>query len=130
MDKETEKYYNSLQDVFVMEGWKELMKELSANALNINTVEATRDNDDLNFRKGQLNILAFILNLESTVDHLQKEGSDEDRICPECGETSSKIISATKTVLDPISGSFPGATMKWARDREQKIKRERKVANS
>jgi hypothetical protein len=60
-----------------MEGWKELMKELSANALNINTVEATRDNDDLNFRKGQLNILAFILNLESTVDHLQKEGSDE-----------------------------------------------------
>lgn len=77
MDKETEKYYNSLQDMFVMEGWKELMKELSANALNINTVEATRDNNDLNFRKGQLNILAFILNLESTVDHLQKEGSDE-----------------------------------------------------
>ena len=77
MDKETEKYYNSLQDIFVMEGWKELMKELSANALHINTVEATRDRDDLNFRKGQLNILAFILNLESTVDHLQKEGSDE-----------------------------------------------------
>ena len=77
MDKETEQYYNSLQDIFVMEGWKELMKELSANALNINTVEATRDNDDLNFRKGQLNILAFILNLESTVYHLQKEGSDE-----------------------------------------------------
>ena len=77
MDKETEQYYNSLQDIFVMEGWKELMKELSANALNINTVEATRDNDDLNFRKGQLNILAFILNLESTVDHLQKECSDE-----------------------------------------------------
>jgi len=77
MDKETEKYYNLLQDVFVMEGWKELMKELSANALHINTVEATRDRDDLNFRKGQLNILAFILNLESTVDHLQKEGSDE-----------------------------------------------------
>jgi hypothetical protein len=77
MDKDTEKYYNSLQDVFVMEGWKELMKELSANALHINTVEATRDIDDLNFRKGQLNILAFILNLESTVDHLQKEGSDE-----------------------------------------------------
>jgi anaerobic ribonucleoside-triphosphate reductase len=54
----------------------------------------------------------------------------EDQICPDCGEASSKIISATKTVLDPISGSFPGATMKWARDREQKIKHERKVANS
>ena len=29
MDKETEQYYNSLQDIFVMEGWKKLMKELS-----------------------------------------------------------------------------------------------------
>jgi hypothetical protein len=33
MDKETEQYYNSLQDIFVMEGWKELMKELSATLL-------------------------------------------------------------------------------------------------
>jgi hypothetical protein len=55
--------------------------------------------------------------------------SEEDHPCPECGEMSSKIISAPMTVLDPISGAFPGATMKWARDREQKIKRERKVAN-
>lgn len=53
-----------------------------------------------------------------------------DRPCPTCGGNSSKIISATTTVLDPISGAFPGATMKWARDRQQKIKQERKAANS
>jgi hypothetical protein len=40
-----------------------------------------------------------------------------------------RIISAPTVVLDPISGAFPGATMKWARDRQQKIKKERKVAN-
>lgn len=55
-------------------------------------------------------------------------GEDQDRPCPTCGGNSSKIISAPMTVLDPISGSFPGATMKWAKDREQKIKHERKVA--
>ena len=75
MDKETEKYCNDLQDTFMTEGWKELMKELSANALQINSVEATRDNEDMFFRKGQLNILSFMLNLESTIDHLQKEDS-------------------------------------------------------
>lgn len=77
MDKEVEKYYNNLQDTFMTDGWKDLMKELSANALHINSVEATKDENDLHFRKGQLNILSFILNLESTVDHLQREGSNE-----------------------------------------------------
>jgi len=77
MDKATEKYYDDLQGMFMTDGWKELMKELSANALQINSVEAAKDNEDLHFRKGQLNILSFILNLESTVDHLQKEGSNE-----------------------------------------------------
>jgi len=77
MDRATEQYYNDLQDMFMTEGWKELMKELSANALQINSVEATKDNDDMFFRKGQLNIISFLVNLESTIDHLQKEGSDE-----------------------------------------------------
>lgn len=77
MDKEVEQYYNNLQDTFMTDGWKELMKELGANALNINSVDATKDENDLHFRKGQLNILSFILNLESTVDHLQREGSNE-----------------------------------------------------
>ena len=52
------------------------------------------------------------------------------RDCPECGGASSKMISPVKSVLDPISGSYPGATMKWAKDRQAKIKHERKVANS
>ena len=52
------------------------MDELRNNALQINSVEVTKDNDDLNFRKGQLNILAFILNMESTVEHYI-EGSND-----------------------------------------------------
>jgi len=52
------------------------------------------------------------------------------RDCPECGGSSSKMISPVKSVLDPISGSYPGANMKWAKDRQAKIKHERKVAES
>ncbi len=77
MDKSDEQYYEALQDMFMTAGWKELMKELSANALNINSVEATKNNEDLFFRKGQLDILSFILELKSTIDRLQKEGSNE-----------------------------------------------------
>jgi hypothetical protein len=44
-----------------------------------------------------------------------------------CGVESTRMISPVKTVLDHISGDFPGATMKWARHREQKIQQERKT---
>lgn len=77
MDKETEKYYQSLKDMFRTDGWKLLMDELKNNALQINSVEATKDNEELNFRKGQLNILAFVLNMESTVEHYMSEGSND-----------------------------------------------------
>jgi DNA-directed RNA polymerase subunit RPC12/RpoP len=49
--------------------------------------------------------------------------------CPVCSEIASKVISPVRSLLDPISGDFVGATMKWARDREKKIQKERK-ANS
>ncbi len=46
--------------------------------------------------------------------------------CPECSLMARKIISPVRSLLDPISGDFAGATMKWARDRERKMKKERK----
>jgi hypothetical protein len=39
--------------------------------------------------------------------------------CPQCGLRATRIISAVRCKLDPISGDFPGATMKWAREHER-----------
>lgn len=72
-----EQYYNAMIDMFSTDGWKFLIDELQTNLSQINSVDATKDVDDLFFRKGQLNILSFLLNLESTVDHYRKEGSNE-----------------------------------------------------
>jgi len=80
MDKETEQYYDNLADMFLTRGWKDLVEELTTNATHINCVEYTKDENDLNFRKGQLNILAYILNLESTVDRLREGSSDVDNL--------------------------------------------------
>mgnify|MGYP003628200423 FL=1 len=77
MDKELEKYYSDLQEMFLTNGWKELIKELIDNSININSVKATIDNNNLYFRKGQLDTIDYILNLESTVDLLQIEDSNE-----------------------------------------------------
>ena len=80
MNKETESYYNKYFDLFRADGWKQLIEELTQNALVINSIEAVKDKDDLYVRKGQLNVLAYILNFEATINNnfeeLQK--SDED----------------------------------------------------
>lgn len=80
MDRETEKYYEAFKDMFSTEGWKIFKDEMKSNALQINSVEAAKDNDDMFFRKGQLNIIAFILNLETTVDHMVTEGNTEGNL--------------------------------------------------
>jgi len=77
VDRETERHYQNLKDMFRTDGWKILMDELKNNALQINSVEVTKDVDDLNFRKGQLNILAFMLNMESTIEHYIEEDSND-----------------------------------------------------
>lgn len=76
MDEQTKKFYETLIDMFMSEGWKNLMEEYRTLALILNSVEDTKDANDLFFKKGQLDIIARILNTESTVDHVM-EGSNE-----------------------------------------------------
>jgi hypothetical protein len=73
LDQETEQYYNKYFDLFANAGWKQLIEELQQNAFVINSVEATKDENDLYVRKGQLNVLAYILNFENTTNNNYEE---------------------------------------------------------
>lgn len=44
--------------------------------------------------------------------------------CSKCGSSCKVKMSAPRVRLDPISGDFPGATMKWDRNRKQKMAQE------
>ena len=77
LDQETQQYYDKYFTMFSSEGWKQLIQELTANAVNINSVEATKDPEDLSFRKGQLNVLGFLVNLESTTESNYEEASND-----------------------------------------------------
>jgi ABC-type xylose transport system substrate-binding protein len=78
MDRETQEYYDNYFSLFSSAGWKQLMEEFSSNAFNINSVEATKDPDDMFFRKGQLNVLAHLINMESIVN-TNYEGASEEK---------------------------------------------------
>jgi hypothetical protein len=73
MNKETETYYNKYFDLFTTDGYKQLIEELKSNAVAINNVDAIKDEKDMYFRKGQLNVLALLINFETTIDNAFKE---------------------------------------------------------
>ena len=77
LDKETEEYYSKYFDLFRTEGWEQLMEELKQYAMMINSVENTKDSEDLFIRKGQLKVLAYLLNFENNMEtsfaELEKE---------------------------------------------------------
>ena len=78
IDQETEQYYNKYFDLFGTPGWKQLIEELTQNALVINSVEATKDANDLYLRKGQLNVLAYLINFETTTNTNYQELVSDD----------------------------------------------------
>lgn len=51
-------------------------------------------------------------------------GNSPSPQCHECGGTTRYIISGTSFRLEGCTGDFPGAHMKWAKKRDQKIKQE------
>lgn len=71
--KATEAYFRSLNDMVRSEGWKNFLQEINATAAQANSVELTKDANDLYFRKGQLSILANLLNFETQIANAQSE---------------------------------------------------------
>ena len=76
-DRELEKYYRSFEEMFRSDGWKNLMKDIKGSADNVNSVEACKDDKDLYFRKGQLVVMANMLNLEAQIETAKEQQQDE-----------------------------------------------------
>jgi len=76
-DRELEKYYRSFEEMFRSDGWKNLMEDIKGSADNVNSVEACKDDKDLYFRRGQLVVMANMLNLEAQIETAKEQQQDE-----------------------------------------------------
>ena len=77
-DVELEKYYRSFEDMFRSDGWKNLMQDFKGSAEQVNSVEACKDDKDLYFRKGQLVVMANMLNLEAQIETAKQQQQEQD----------------------------------------------------
>jgi hypothetical protein len=66
------------KNMFRTEGWKILLGDIQASAVSVNSIEGTKDEQDLYFRKGQLAVMANILNLETQVATAQEQAEADD----------------------------------------------------
>jgi len=71
--KEDEEYYRMFFDMFRSDSWKQLILDLQDNVSSINNVEALKDVNDMYYRKGQINVLASIINLETSTNASYEE---------------------------------------------------------
>jgi hypothetical protein len=78
VNNETETYFRHLNDMFRTEGWKIFLDDIRQGVANINSVEMVKDEQDLYFRKGQLAVMANILNVEAQVAAAQAEAEEQE----------------------------------------------------
>ncbi len=78
MDKELQKFYEEAFSMMATVGWKDLMEDLNKVKTNYNDLSTVADTQELYFRKGQLDILNWLLGLKSsyekTYEDLQASG--------------------------------------------------------
>jgi hypothetical protein len=73
VNKEDEKYVDAMFEMFRTEGWSMLMDRLAKDAIPINSVQSTTDNEDLWFRKGQMSTLNNVMAWETQVEAMAEE---------------------------------------------------------
>ena len=78
MSPELETYFNNYNELFNHEGFKQLVQELSDNALRLADIQSVKDVEDLHFRKGQVAAFATVINLQGTIEAAREQAEAEE----------------------------------------------------
>ena len=78
MKPELETYFNNYNELFYHEGFKQLIQELSNNAITLADIQTVKDTEDFLFRKGQVAALASVINLENTIKVSREQAEEEE----------------------------------------------------
>ena len=77
MTEDLEKYYELRFDMMSHQGWKDLIEEVESSANETNKLSSVSSTYSLDFRRGQLEVLNWLLSLETvskqTYEDLQNE---------------------------------------------------------
>lgn len=73
MDKDLQKYYEGQFSLMAMPGWTELMEDLQKFRTSINELSTVSDEQQLFFRKGQIDVLDLVLTRKQACEKAYEE---------------------------------------------------------
>jgi hypothetical protein len=78
VDKELQAYYESRFDMMASKGWADLVEDLQKLSTNYSDIRNCPTSDVLWFRKGQADILDYIINLKEVSARAWEELNEKD----------------------------------------------------
>ena len=72
MSPEDEKYYENYFDIFITDGWKQLVDDISS-ILSSHRIEDIQDENNLFYLKGERAALSRIVNFEDSIKRVYDE---------------------------------------------------------
>ena len=78
MDIRLQQYYEDRQDMTSSKPWKDLMEDVQKMLDSTNRLDGVDDEKTLQFRKGEISIMRWLLNLEAVSEEAYKELKNED----------------------------------------------------
>ena len=73
MNKELEQYYEERFSMMTTKGWSDLLEDVQKMYDARNHVLAVQDEKDLQFKKGQLDVLQWILTLKQSSEEVYEQ---------------------------------------------------------
>ena len=77
MDKELQEYYEARFDMMATKGYKDLLTDVERMIEERNNLMATTSLEDLNFRKGQWDVLHWLRTLKKLSEEAWEQLNDE-----------------------------------------------------
>jgi len=77
--KKLQQYYEARFDMMSSKGWKDLQDDVERYIENTNDLLTTQSLEELNFRKGQLNILHWIRTLKQISEEAWEQIDNEQK---------------------------------------------------
>lgn len=78
MNDEDKKWYEDQFELFSSQGYKSFVKQVKEIADNLDTLRNTSTESTLQFKKGQLDILDWIIGWEAAVESTYKDLNNEN----------------------------------------------------
>lgn len=80
MDKALQTYYEETFSMMATEGWKALIEDFEKIKTSLNNVYTVKDEQQLKFRQGQLDILDLVLNRKAMCEEVYEDIVNEKNI--------------------------------------------------